>query len=492
MKPKTLTESLFKTVNHNDEVDFRLDLISHFDSKFFENDEYLFYNLMKYVQFGIPSKTQSIIVDKDKNIILYAPSLIEGFDNSLENWEYLYTAECLKILYKTYDIDRIIKQELGKCNDDVLAIASNVVITEALKTKFNKDIPDTAISAERLLQLTNIKYSYIKDTQYTLYKKLLEAYESDGNIKKIIEKTAKELENNIEGDTEVKDYEEVTPLNKRPVTDEELEEGTEEMLDYYNEAPLVSLDDFLKSTKDTLGGLFSKYIKDLQSISSHIRKDKFNIPVKIQQQNASNTMLEPLFNCINLIVQNKLISIINNYERTYSRINRKYPESEILKKGKIIKNEKVDLNISFYIDTSGSMSGCIKNLMKEVYSNTKTLKDRFIKSNKDKIKNLDFIFYEFNTKINRIKPGTIPPAEGGNVSLDKLIDYMKKHTDMSLINIIITDAGFKTINADIINQTSNIKNNIVVFTNDVSSWPDYKKLKTESKHRIEVIHTDKF
>ena len=139
---------------------------------------------------------------------------------------------------------------------------------------------------------------------------------------------------------------------------------------------------------------------------------------------------------INAFVKKKVFQKKREYQSTYSRVKRgsgfvKYGQP--IQPGRKIKEEKFTINVAFYIDRSGSMSGSIENVFKALYIIAESLKKQY---GKEKVvDDVTFKIYAFDTQMQEIPFGKKAYAGGGTMAFHQLLSYMKDHTKEYLINV---------------------------------------------------------
>lgn len=144
---------------------------------------------------------------------------------------------------------------------------------------------------------------------------------------------------------------------------------------------------------------------------------------------------------------------IRRGEKAFSRAD--LQNGRLIMPGKEEQKNKMGFDINLYIDTSGSMSGCIDKVFTTAYSIVDQLKKTFSKEknvDKNKIELNSFIF---TTRMRKIKYGEKARADGGTYAFDELLSDINKAGNAAFLNIIITDGDFSGINnqkvAEVIN-----------------------------------------
>jgi hypothetical protein len=191
---------------------------------------------------------------------------------------------------------------------------------------------------------------------------------------------------------------------------------------------------------------------------------------------------------INAFVKNKLRKF-KQYEQTYKRIRRGtgVPKmGDIIKPGKRVKDNKLDIRVGFYVDRSGSMDSCIKQVWEALYR----IGDGLVKNfGRDKyVEDVSFDVFAFDTELHTIKKyGQKMSAYGNTMSFDKLMGHVEEKTKDNLVNIILTDAGFFGCDLTKVKDIISRGNLFVFITNDDTDQTGIKKL-SEDKNITNLIY----
>lgn len=239
----------------------------------------------------------------------------------------------------------------------------------------------------------------------------------------------------------------------------------------------------IKRYKDKITGVFGDFVKkcrnsvkcDPNGLANNTRKGK----------GAWNKQMDV---AINAYVKKNLDKKRRQFEQTYKRVKR---GSGIVKMGtpiipgKRIKDDKMPINIAYYIDRSGSMEACIDDVFKAAFKISEALKQRF---RKDKlVKSIDFRTFVFNTHMDEIKFGQTTSASGGTMGLDQILEFINKNTKNVLINIIITDAGFAVNEKEIKNFLKTGVDGLVIFITNTENT-EVKKIADEPEFKTKLIY----
>jgi hypothetical protein len=155
-----------------------------------------------------------------------------------------------------------------------------------------------------------------------------------------------------------------------------------------------------------------------------------------------------------------------------------------LSPGKRKKQERMDINVAFYIDRSGSMSGCIENVYSACFTIAESLKKQFGRDSV--IDKVEFKTYVFDDVIEEIQFGKTAHARGGTMNFDKLLGYVGKFTKNYLINIIITDAGFSVPEQQVKEYLREIDGMLIFITNCESA--EVKRMANETEFKTKLVY----
>lgn len=242
-------------------------------------------------------------------------------------------------------------------------------------------------------------------------------------------------------------------------------------------------EDIIKKYKEKISGAFGDFVKkcknsvkcDPNGLANNTRKGK----------GAWNKQMDV---AINAYVKKNLDKKRRQFEQTYKRVKR---GSGIVKMGapiipgKRIKDDKMPINIAYYIDRSGSMEACIDQVFEAAFKISEALKQRF---RKDKlVKSTDFRTFVFNTSMKEIKFGQKTYASGGTMGLDEILNFINKNTKNVLINIIITDAGFNVNETEIKKFLKDGVDGLVIFITNTEN-AEVKKIANENEFKTKLIY----
>lgn len=239
----------------------------------------------------------------------------------------------------------------------------------------------------------------------------------------------------------------------------------------------------IKKYKEKITGAFGDFVKkcknsvkcDPNGLANNTRKGK----------GAWNKQMDV---AINAYVKKNLDKKRRQFEQTYKRVKR---GSGIVKMGapiipgKRIKDDKMPINIAYYIDRSGSMGGCIDQVFEAAFKISEALKQRF---RKDKlVKSTDFRTFVFNDYMKEIKFGQTASANGCTMSFDEILEFINKNTKTMLINIIITDADFPVDEHKVKEFLKTGVDGLVIFITNCENV-QVKKIAEENAFKTKLIY----
>lgn len=239
----------------------------------------------------------------------------------------------------------------------------------------------------------------------------------------------------------------------------------------------------IKKYKEKITGAFGDFVKkcknsvkcDPNGLANNTKKGK----------GAWNKQMDA---AVNAYVKKNLDKKRRQFEQTYKRVKR---GSGIVKMGapiipgKRIKDDKMPINIAYYIDRSGSMSGCINQVFEAAFKISEALKQRF---RKDKlVKSTDFRTFVFNDYMKEIKFGQTASAAGCTMGFDEILEFISKNTKNMLINIIITDADFSVNESKVKEFLKTGVDGLVIFITNCEN-AQVKKIANENAFKTKLIY----
>ena len=253
----------------------------------------------------------------------------------------------------------------------------------------------------------------------------------------------------------------------------------------------VDIEEISKKAKETIKKWQQKISGDIGDFIQKCRKsvelNPTGLTVKIDK--GASLWAAKMSSYMTAFVKNKLAKKHREFKRTYKRIKRgtgiiKFGEP--LQKGKQLKDDKLTINVAFYIDTSGSMTSMISQVFDAAYQISESIKKQF--GNDKVVDGVEFKMFEFNDYIKELKWGTKTHAKGGNVEFSEIVKYMSTHTKTFMINVVITDARFDIGKNQIKTFIKDIDGMLLFITNQGSK--DMEELSKEFKTQIFYILAD--
>lgn len=453
---------LRKTVDDN-RRDFTEQLVTRLVSIFKKEREDFFYNYLIALRL-LHNSEEVAYTDTDGIVWLNAPGKV-GED--VLTWETIYCHECLHQLWNTFEVGDKIKKATGTVDYQVLNIASDCVINEYLIYRLRKKKPTTIgiILAEQIKEAFDVDYDINRDTQYTLYMKIMNSpkMKESNKWKKIIYKDG-------EGEGEAHPIPKHVPLPGHNKSSKDSKDDTENKKkpggakggggksEIVTKDDIANIKDVLDSFSKHLSGSIRGFLDKCKSSSKLEGSDKV-----VRGKRGSNWYRE-LNREVSGFIQDQIDKVKKKTKSSYSRPNRR---AGIIKKGqpilpgKMKDNSYIQISSAFFTDISGSMASCIDQVIDATYSLATEIDRDFHKS--PYISDITSDFYVFNEDITKIKFGQRVEAEGGNISLGELVEIMDKNYGNYLISIIITDAGFSSGEAELIKYLKEHPDQFLVF-----------------------------
>ncbi len=166
-------QSLVEVSEIDHEENFRVKTLEYINFSSLEQDDRYFYDMLEFVRFLDPSSDAIAFTTPEALIYLNAPN--DKIDKNVRNWEFIYDHECLHQLWDTFGVEKKIQQAGAEFDHYLLNIASDCVINDYLANIRKKAIPSAGlITPELIYKETGVQYDRKKDTQFSLYMKLLE------------------------------------------------------------------------------------------------------------------------------------------------------------------------------------------------------------------------------------------------------------------------------------------------------------------------------
>jgi hypothetical protein len=217
----------------------------------------------------------------------------------------------------------------------------------------------------------------------------------------------------------------------------------------------------IEKYKNKISGIFGEFIRKCK-VSGELKKSG----LMVDTHKGVSGWNQKMNGIVNAYVKNKVFQKKRQYETTYSRLRRgsgfvKFGQP--IDPGKRIKEDKLTINVAFYIDRSGSMGSSIDNVFDACYFICESLQKQF---GKEKVVDkVSFKIHTFNTSVTEIEFGKRCKSGGGTFDFDELLDNVERRTKDYLINIIITDGEFNVNKAEANKFIDGLEGMIIYITN---------------------------
>ena len=176
---RNVKDSLIAISQIDGKEKFRVKMLEYINDSSYNNDDKYFYDMLPFVRFLTPDDEETAYTDPYKQIYLNAPSGgkdakgQEMVGENVRQWDFIYDHECLHQLWDTFGVGDKIKAAGEEYNHGILNIASDCVINDYLTYYRKKEAPSFGITPESIKAECGVEYDRTKDTQYTLYCKLM-------------------------------------------------------------------------------------------------------------------------------------------------------------------------------------------------------------------------------------------------------------------------------------------------------------------------------
>ena len=165
-------ESIIMASEEDHKESWRVKMIEYINNKASSSQDQFFYDMLPSALFLKPDNQTTAYTTPDTLIYMNAPGIM---GENIKHWDFIYCHECLHQLWDTFKVGEKIKNSSDIEYDHyVLNIASDCIINDYLYTMRGKERPDDLITPEYLEKEFNVQYDRKIDTQFTLYKKLIE------------------------------------------------------------------------------------------------------------------------------------------------------------------------------------------------------------------------------------------------------------------------------------------------------------------------------
>ena len=168
-------DSLIKVSEKDGKEKFRVKMLEYINDISDNDDDEFFFDMIEFARFLDPSDNATAYTTPEHLIFMNAPSGGENpIGENVRKWDFIYDHECLHQLWDTFGVAEKIKKEGIKFDHYILNVASDCVINDYLSFIRKKEMPDNLITPEYLKEKYGVEYDRKRDTQYTLYLKLIE------------------------------------------------------------------------------------------------------------------------------------------------------------------------------------------------------------------------------------------------------------------------------------------------------------------------------
>lgn len=253
-------------------------------------------------------------------------------------------------------------------------------------------------------------------------------------------------------------------------------------------------DEFRGKITGVMGDFLSKTKAGIDEIAEIARKKKGGASkVKTYAQRAKPSWDIALNQIINEYVEDMIDDKEAEMEETYMRPNRRQGEihygEDFLKPGEQVKEDKLDITMTYYIDKSGSMSG---GKLENAFKAAKLFADCVMKNNEDEsvVGDFEYKYYAFDESFHECKPNQIPRASSGNVDFNEILEYIHKHSLNDMINVIITDAQFPINPRKCIEAISKTQGLFIVVANNASNQSDFEEIEKALDGKFHFLLAD--
>lgn len=159
-------------------IKWKYELIELLNDSYSTRETEYFYNMMVLINFVfVPDPNNIGCTDENCEIYLNAPHPLKlpGFGKNDEfNWKFTFMHECMHQFWDSFGIAKEVQKNGLPYNHELFNIASDCVINEFLDSRFKLKIPKGLISADFIENEFDVVYNPKTDTQYSLYKKIID------------------------------------------------------------------------------------------------------------------------------------------------------------------------------------------------------------------------------------------------------------------------------------------------------------------------------
>ena len=178
---KFVKESLIRASKNDHKENFRVKTVEYINDSSNNHSDMFFYDMLEYLRFYSLEDGGDHIAytTPDHLIYMVCPTATNGPGEKVRVWEFIYCHECMHQLWETFDVAERIKKNGIEYDHYLLNVASDCIINEYLRNVRKKEPFENGWYPEVLEKEFGVKYDSKKDSQYSLYLKLLEIKKKD-------------------------------------------------------------------------------------------------------------------------------------------------------------------------------------------------------------------------------------------------------------------------------------------------------------------------
>ena len=238
--------------------------------------------------------------------------------------------------------------------------------------------------------------------------------------------------------------------------------------------------------KNRVGGEFGTFLEKCES-SAKMEENG----LIVQATKAVSYWNDQLEQKCNAYIKNRIFLKQREYKRTYQKVKRGsgfVQFGQPIQRGKKLKDDKLIINVAFYIDRSGSMGGTLDGVFKAAYIIAESLDKTFGKVNV--VGGTDFAMFAFDDYMQKVQWGKKMSTGGSTMDFDEILSYIVDNTNNFMINIILTDAEFNVNENKIEDFLKKVDGLVVFITNSTTSNVKYIAQKENNKTKLVYIQAD--
>ncbi len=243
-------------------------------------------------------------------------------------------------------------------------------------------------------------------------------------------------------------------------------------------------DKVIKKYGGKISGPFGEFVRKCKDSTTEQKKE--GLVIRQRRGAAWNKQLDKM---IDGYIHQEVIQKHREVEQTYHRVKRgtrPVKFGEPIQPGVKIKDDKLNINLAFYIDRSGSMDAVVDKVFALAYQ----LSDKIIKEfgQESVVGDIGFRYFAFDDSMSEIKKGQSVGSGGGTMPLKKILDEIKDNTASDLINIIITDAEFTIDKAAVVSLAKSMPGMFFLIANQPK--PECEDISKILKGKFVFIQAD--